>query len=85
MARDGASTASCTGPGGGLPTGASSRSIGSSPFLIMGSALPPAVTVAMYGWRRESLIGLVKSMAGRGGAICERRWVLAMVRTSCVL
>ena len=46
VARDGASTASCTGTGGGVPTGASSRSMGSRPLWIMGSALPPAVTVA---------------------------------------
>ena len=46
VAGDGVSTASCTGTGGGVPTGASSRSMGSKPLWIVGSALPPAVTVA---------------------------------------
>ena len=47
VARDGASTASCTGMDGGVPTGASSRSMGSKPLWIVGSALPPVATVAM--------------------------------------
>ena len=46
VAGDGASTASCTGTGGEVPTGASSRSMGSRPLWIVGSALPPAATVA---------------------------------------
>ena len=46
VARDRASTASSTGTGGGIPTSASSRSVGSKPLWIVGSALPPAVTVA---------------------------------------
>ena len=46
VAGDGVSTASCTGTGGGVPTGASSCSMGSKPLWIMGSALPPAATVA---------------------------------------
>ena len=46
VARDGVSTASCTGTGSGIPTSASSRSMGSKPLWIMGSALPPAATVA---------------------------------------
>ena len=45
VAGDRASTASCTGTGG-VPTGASSRSTGSKPLWIVGSALPPAATVA---------------------------------------
>ena len=46
VAGDGASTSSCTGTGGGVPTGASSHSMGSKPLWIVGSALPPAATVA---------------------------------------
>ena len=46
VAGEGVSTASCTGMGGGVPTGASSRSMGSKPLWIVGSALPPAATVA---------------------------------------
>ena len=46
VAGDGASTASCTGAGGGVPTGTSSCSMGSKPLWIVGSALPPAATVA---------------------------------------
>ena len=46
VAGDGASTASCTGTGGGIPTGASSHSMCSKPLWIVGSALPPAATVA---------------------------------------
>ena len=46
VAGDAASTASCTGAGGGVPTGASSRSMGTKPLWIVGSALPPAATVA---------------------------------------
>ena len=41
VAGDGASTASSSGTGGGVPTGASSK-----PLWIVGSALPPATTVA---------------------------------------
>ena len=46
VARVGASTASSVGRGGGVPTGALSRSMGSNPLWIVGSALPPAATVA---------------------------------------
>ena len=46
VARDRALTASSAGTGGGVPTGASSRSMGSKPLWIVGSALPPAATVA---------------------------------------
>ena len=46
VAGDGASTASCTGTGSGIPTSASSRSMGSRPLWIVESALPPAATVA---------------------------------------
>ena len=46
VAGDGASTASCKGAGGGVPTSASSRSMGSKPLWMVGSALPPAATVA---------------------------------------
>ena len=41
VAGDGASTASSSGMGGGVPTGASSR-----PLWIVGRALPPTTTVA---------------------------------------
>ena len=41
VAGDGASTAPSSGRGGGVPTGASSK-----PLWIVGSALPPATTVA---------------------------------------
>ena len=46
VAGDGALSASCTGTGGGIPTGASSRLMDSNPLWIVGSALPPAATVA---------------------------------------
>ena len=46
VAGDGALTASCTGTGGGVPTGASVCSMGCKPLWMVGSALPPAVTVA---------------------------------------
>ena len=46
VAGNGVSTASCTGRGGGVPTGASSRSMGSKSLWIVGSALPLAATVA---------------------------------------
>ena len=46
VAGDGVSTASCTGAGSGVPTGTSSRSMGSKPLWIVGSALPPEATVA---------------------------------------
>ena len=41
VAREGASTASSSGTGGGVPTSASSK-----PLWIVGSGLPPATTVA---------------------------------------
>ena len=46
VAGDRASTASCTGTGGRVPTSASSHLMDSKPLWIMGSALPPAATVA---------------------------------------
>ena len=46
VAGEGVSTSSCTGPGGGVPTSASSRLMGSKPLWIVGSTLPPAATVA---------------------------------------
>ena len=46
MARNGVSTPSGAGTGGGLPTGMCSRSIGSRPLWIVRRVVPPAATVA---------------------------------------